>query len=109
MPCPSNTPLGIGGIKNIMSDYLVDDIFICVFHCDVQRHYIRGVVMKGFGMSDVGNVLVLSDEVADSVNIFYISPLDVGRWALCVGFIGSTPPGTILVEGYSRFSRWVLS
>ena len=35
------------------------------------------VVMEGFDMSDVGNVLVLSDEVTDSVNIFYISSLDV--------------------------------
>ena len=59
-----------------MSDYLVDDIFICVFHCDVQRHDIRGVVREGFEMSDIGNVLVLSDEVTDCVNIF--------RWTLVI-------------------------
>ena len=52
-----------------MSDYLVDDIFIRFFHGDVQRHDIRGGVIDGFEMSDVGNVLVLS-EVTDSVNIF---------------------------------------
>ena len=88
-----NTPLSIGGIRDVMSDYLVDDIFIRVFHCDVQRHDIRGVVIEGFEMSDVGNVLVLCDEVTDCVNIFYISPLDVGY------FIGSPPPGTVLVGG----------
>jgi len=76
-----------------MSDYLVDDIFIRVFHCDVQRHDIRGVVMERFEMSDVGNLLVLSDDVTDGVNIFYISPLDVGY------LIGSPPPGTVLVGG----------
>ena len=49
-----------------------------VFHCDVQRNDISGIVIVGFEMSDVGYVLVLSDEVADGVNMFYISPLDVG-------------------------------
>ena len=91
--CPSNTPLGIGGIGDVMSDYLVDDISIRVFLCDVQRHDIRGIVIERFEMSDFGNVLVMCDEVTDSVNIFYISPLDVGY------FIGSPLPGTILVEG----------
>ena len=66
-----------------MSDCLVDDIFIRVFHCDVQRHDIRGIVIEGFEMSDVGNVLVLCDELTDCINIFYISPLDVNY------FIGS--------------------
>ena len=90
---PSNTPLSIGGIRDVMSDYLVDNIFIRVFHCDVQWLHIRGIVIEGFEMSDVGNVLVLCDEVTDCVNIFYISPLDV-----CY-FIGSPPPGTVLVGG----------
>ena len=58
-----------------MSDYLVDDIFIRVFNCDVHRHDTRGVVIERFKMSDVCNVLVLCDEVTDCVNIFYISPL----------------------------------
>ena len=40
MTCPSNMPLSIGGIRDIMSDYLVDDIFIRVFLCYVQRHNI---------------------------------------------------------------------
>ena len=44
-----------------MSDYLFDDIF-----------KIRGVVVEGFEMSDVDNVLVLCDKVTDCVNIFYI-------------------------------------
>ena len=56
------------------------------------RH-IRGVVIEGFDMSDIGNVLVLKDEVTDCINIFYISPLDVGY------FIASPPLGTILVGG----------
>ena len=87
-----------------MSDYLVDDIFIRVFHCDIKWHDIRGIVTEGFEMSDVGNVLVLCDEVTDCVNIFYTSPLDVGY------FIGSPPPGTVLVGGpFSCFRRWVLS
>jgi len=60
-----------------MSDYLVDGIFIRVFHSDVQRHDIRRVVIEGFEISDVGNVLMMSDEVTDSENIFYISPLDI--------------------------------
>ena len=72
-----------------MSNYLVDNIFIRVFHCDVQRHDIRRVVIEGFEVSDVSNVLVLCDEVTDCVNIFYISPLDVGY------LIGSPPPGTV--------------
>ena len=86
-----------------MSDYLVDNIFIRVFHCDIKRHDKRVVVIEGFKMSVVGYVLVLSDEVTDCVNIFYTSPLDVGY------FIGSPPPRTILVGALSRFSRWVLS
>ena len=65
-------------------------IFIRVFHCDVQRHDIRGVVIEGYEMSDVGNVLVLCDEVTDCVNIFYISPLDV-RYFI---------PGTVLVAQF---------
>ena len=88
-----------------MSDNLVDDISIRVFHCDVQRHDIRGVVIEGFEVSDVSNVLVQCDEVTDCVNIFYISPLGGG----C--FIGSPPPGPevllggpfpAFVAGYSR-------
>ena len=53
-----------------MSDYLVDDIFIRVFHCDIQRHDVRGIVIERFEVSEVGNVLVLCDEVTDCVNIF---------------------------------------
>ena len=90
---PSNAPLVIGGIRDVMSDCVVNDIFILVFHCDVQRHDIRGAVIEGFEMSDVSYALVLSDEVTDCVNIFFISPLDVG----C--FIRSLPPGTVLVGG----------
>ena len=81
---PSNMPLGIRGIRNVMSDCLVDDIFILVFHCDDQRHNIRGVVLEGFEMS-AGDVGVLSDEVTDSVNIIYISLLDVGYFIGSVG------------------------
>jgi len=91
--CPSNMPLSIGGIRDVMCNYLVDDIFIRIFDCDVHRHDIRGVVTEGFEMSDVSNVPVLCDEVTDYVNIFYISPLDVDY------FIGSPPPGTVLVGG----------
>jgi len=61
-----------------MSDYLVDDRFICVFYCDIQRHDISWVVVEKLEMSDVGHVLVLSDEVSDCVNVFYISQFDVG-------------------------------
>ena len=90
-----------------MSDNQVDNIFIRVFHNNVQRHDIRRVVVERFEMSDVGNVLVLGDEDTDCVNIFYISPSDVGY------FIGSPPPGTILdgvlflalVGGYSRNTK----
>ena len=32
MTYPSNTLLDIGGIIYVIFDYLVDDIFICVFH-----------------------------------------------------------------------------
>ena len=53
--CPSNTPLGIGGIIDVMSDYLVDNIFIRVFHYDVQWYDICGGVIERFEMSDVGN------------------------------------------------------
>ena len=48
-------------------------------------------------MRDVGNVLVRCDEVIDCVNIIYISPLDVGY------FVGSLPPGTVLVKGGGLF------
>ena len=88
-----------GGIKDIMSKNLVDNIFIRVFHCDVQRQCstamfndIRGVVMEGFVMSDVGKVLVLSNEETELCK-YYISLSDVGF------FIGSPPPGTVLVGG----------
>ena len=56
--CPSNTPLSIGGIRDLMSDYLVDDIFIHVFHCDVQQHDIRGVVIERFEMTDYVNIFL---------------------------------------------------
>jgi len=73
--CPSNTPLSIGGIRDVMSDYLVDDMFIRAFHCDIQRHD----VIEGFEMSDAGNILVLCDEVTDYVNIFTSV-----RWTLVI-------------------------
>jgi len=65
------------------------------------------VVIEGFEMSDVGSVLLLSDEVTDGVNIFYIRTLDVGF------FMGSPPPGTkhvggsfpTLVGGHSRNTK----
>ena len=71
--CPySNTLLSFGGIRNVITDYLVDDIFIFVFHCDDQWEDIKSeswFVIEGFEMSDVANVLVVSDEVTDCVNI----------------------------------------
>ena len=76
--CPSDTPLSIGGIR--------DDI--------------RGIVLEGFEMSDVCNVLVLCDEVADCVNIFYISPLDVGLF--------HRAPSTRNCTGWGPFSRFLL-
>ena len=65
------------GIRDVMSDYLVDDMFILVFNCDVQRRKIRGVVIEAFEISDVGNIVVLSDEVTDSLYIICITSLDV--------------------------------
>ena len=73
-----------------MADYLIDDIFFCVFHCNNHRHDISWVV-EGLKMNDFSYVLMLSDEVTDCVNVFYISPLDVGY------FKGSSSPGTILI------------
>ena len=68
--CPSYTTLGIGRISDVVFGYIqVDHIFICVFHCDIQRHDISWVVGR-FEMSDVGNVIVLSDDVTDRVNAF---------------------------------------
>ena len=90
--CPFKTPLSIGEIRDVMSDYLV------VFHCDIQRHDICGFVIEGFEISDVDNVLVMSDDVTDGLNIVYISPLDVGY------FIESPPPVNVLVGAF--FPLW---
>ena len=96
-----------------MSDYLVDIIFILVFHCDVQRHDIRWVVVEGFDVSDVDYVLVAIEEVTDYININYIIQLDV------VIFNGAPPSGSIFlggpfpafVGGYSRNpkTKWLVA
>ena len=57
-----------------------------------------GVVIEGFEMSDVGNVLVLSDEVTDVENIFYTSPLKVGYLSY-----GPLHQELYLLGGYSLF------
>ena len=57
--------LGIGGIRDVMSDYLVDDMFICVFHYDIQRHDVGSWLKERFEFSDVGCVLVLRCAEAD--------------------------------------------
>jgi len=78
--------LGIGEMRDVINDYLVDDILFCVFQ-----------------ISDVDYVLMLCDEVTDSVNISCISQFDVG-------YFKGDPPGTILVGGLfpalvGRYSR----
>ena len=65
--CQSHTLLGISRMRDIMSEYLVDDIFIRVFHCIVQRHDICGVMMEGFEMSNVGVSVLLSNQIGCSI------------------------------------------
>ena len=64
------SPISISGIRDVISDYLVDDIFIRVFHCDILRHDICVVVIEGFEKSDLCNVRM--------VKIFHTSV----RWTL---------------------------
>jgi len=90
--CPSYMLFGIGGIRCVMSDYLVDDIFICVFHCDIQRHKLS---------------LEMSDEVTDCLTSVSLSGWFFQRGLL----IGSPLPPLV---GYTRNTRnppskWLVS